>query len=158
MDSGIIDFKNDYQLKTNTAKDENCDLITDSRSIVGRWRNHFSQLFNVLSVNDVRQTEIHKSEPLVPEPSAFEFEMVIEEVKRHKTPGTDRIPAKLIETRGIKIRPEIHKHIDSTWNEEELAQEWKESASVPIYKEGNETDCSNYRGILSSTYKILSHI
>jgi hypothetical protein len=30
---GIVDFKNDYQLRTNTAKDENGDLIADSRSI-----------------------------------------------------------------------------------------------------------------------------
>jgi len=29
-------------------------------------------------VNDVRQTEIQTAEPLVPEPSAFEVEMVID--------------------------------------------------------------------------------
>ena len=33
------------------------------------------------------------------------------------------------------------------WNKEELLEEWKESFIVPVYKEGNETDCSNYRGI-----------
>ena len=86
---GIIDFKNDYQLRTNTAKDENGDLITDSRSILGRWRNQFSQLLNVFGVIGVRQTEIHTSEPLVPEPSAFEIEMVSVELKRHKSPGAD---------------------------------------------------------------------
>jgi len=57
-------------------------LFTDSRSILGRWRNHFSQLLNVFGVNDVRQTEIHTSELLVPEPNAFEIEMVIEEIKK----------------------------------------------------------------------------
>jgi hypothetical protein len=40
--------------------------------------NHFFQLLNVLVVNDVRQTEVHTAEPLVPEPSSFEFEMAIE--------------------------------------------------------------------------------
>ena len=60
---------------TNTVKHEKGDLVTDSHSILARWRNNFSQLFNVQGVSDVRQTEIHTVEPLVPQPSAFEFEM-----------------------------------------------------------------------------------
>jgi hypothetical protein len=39
---------------------------------------------NVRGVNDVRQTEIHTAEPVIPEPSAFEFEIVIEKLKGHK--------------------------------------------------------------------------
>jgi hypothetical protein len=35
-------------------------------------------------VIDVRQTEIHAAEPLVPEPYDFEFERVLEKLKRHK--------------------------------------------------------------------------
>ena len=46
------------------------------------------------------------------------------------------------------------------WNKEELPEEWKESISVPIYKKGDKTDCSNYRSyhFLPTTYKILSNI
>jgi hypothetical protein len=45
-------------------------------------------------------------------------------------------------------------------NKEELPHQWKESIVVPIHKKGDETDCSNYRGIsvLSTSYKILSNI
>jgi hypothetical protein len=43
-------------------------LVTDSYNILSRWRNHPSQLLNIHGVNDVRQTEIHTAEPLVPEP------------------------------------------------------------------------------------------
>jgi hypothetical protein len=55
-----------YQLRTNLVMDEKSDLVTDSHSVLARWRNHFSQLFDVHGVNDVRQTEIHTEEPLVP--------------------------------------------------------------------------------------------
>ena len=46
-------------------KDEKNDLVTDSNSILARWRNHFCQLLNVHRVIDVRQTEIHTTEPHV---------------------------------------------------------------------------------------------
>jgi hypothetical protein len=42
------------------------DLVADSHSILDRWRNYFSWIFNVRGDNDVRQTEIHTEEPPVP--------------------------------------------------------------------------------------------
>jgi len=40
-----------------------------------------------------------------------------------------------------------------------LPEKWKASIIVPVYKTGDKTDCSNYRGIcfLSTTYNILSN-
>jgi len=93
----ISDFKNGYQRRTNIVKNEKGDLVSDCHSILARWRNHFSQLFNVSGVTGVKQTEKHTVEPLVPEPSALEVEMAIEKLKRHKSSsGIDQIPAELI--------------------------------------------------------------
>ena len=55
---------------------------------------------NTHGFNDVRQTEIHIAETLVPEPSAFEVELAIEKLKSHKSPGIDQIPAELIKAGG----------------------------------------------------------
>ena len=52
-----------------------------------------------LKVNDVWQTVIHRAEPLVPEPSAFDVEMATEKVTRRKSRGVDQIPAK--QSRGL---------------------------------------------------------
>jgi len=93
---------------TNLAKDENGGLVTDSHSILPRWRKYFSQLLNVPGANDVRQTEIHTAELLVPEPSTFEFEFAIEKLKSHKSPGTNQIPSELIKAGGRKFRYVIH--------------------------------------------------
>ena len=118
------------------------------------------QLLNVHGVNDVRQTEIDTAEPLVPEPSASEVELAFEKLKTHKSPGIDQIPAELFKAGSGKICYEIHKHIISIWNKEELPEEWKEPIIVPICKKGNKTDCTNYRGLslLPAMYKILSSI
>jgi len=80
-------------------KNEKEDLISDSLSSLASWRNHFPQLLNVYGVNDVRQIEIQTAEPLLPEPS--KAEMVIEKLKRHRSPGVDQIPAELIKAEGI---------------------------------------------------------
>jgi hypothetical protein len=80
----------------------------------------------------------------LPEPSAFEVEMAIEKLKRHRSPGTDHIPAELIKAGSRIIRYEIHKLIISIWNKEELPEQWKESIIAPIYKKGDKTGCSNY--------------
>ena len=67
-------------------------------------------LLNVHGVHDVRQTETHTAEPLVPEPSAFEVDLAIEKLKSHKSPGVDQIPVELIEEGCRKIHYQIHKH------------------------------------------------
>ena len=102
---------------------------------------------NVHSVNDVRQTEINTTEPLVPEATAFEFELVIEELSRQESPGSNEIPRELIKAVSRTIRYEIRKLFIYIWNKEELPEEWKESIIVPIYKRGDKTECSTYRGI-----------
>jgi hypothetical protein len=83
-----------------------------------------SQLFSVHGVNDIRQMEVHTTEPLVPVPNAFEGEMCIENLKRRKSPGIDEIPAELLKAGGRTIRFEIHKLTSSIWYKEELPEEW----------------------------------
>jgi len=110
---GISDYKKGYQPRCNIVKDEKGDLVADSHGIVARWRNYFSQLFNVHGVKDVGQAEIHTAEPLVPELSASELELAIDKLKSHKSPGIDQIPAELIKAGGGTIYLEIHKLIIS---------------------------------------------
>jgi hypothetical protein len=74
----ISHFKWDYQPIPSIVKGEKDDLVTDNHSVLAMCRNYFSQLLNVLGVNEIRQTEIRTVEPLMPELSAFEFEMAIE--------------------------------------------------------------------------------
>ena len=70
---------------------------------------------NVHGINNSRQTEIHKTE-LVSDPTVFEFEVAIENLKRHKTSGIDQIPAELIKAGGRTICFEIRILINSVSN------------------------------------------
>jgi hypothetical protein len=70
---------------------------------------------------DVRQTEMHTAEPLVPDPSPFEVKISIAKLKRYKLPGTDQILAELIQAWGETLWCEILKIINPIWNKEELS-------------------------------------
>jgi len=47
-------------------------------------------------VNNVRQTEIHTAEQLVPELSAFGVGLAIEEIKSHKSPGIEQFKDRVV--------------------------------------------------------------
>jgi hypothetical protein len=54
------------------VKDENGDMVADAYNILNMWKNYFCQILNVHGINNVRQTEMHAAESLMPEPSSFE--------------------------------------------------------------------------------------
>jgi len=60
-------------------------LVTEFHHIFVMCWNHFLQLVSVHGVSDLRQTEIHTAQPIVPELSAFEVQMTIEKIKSHIT-------------------------------------------------------------------------
>jgi hypothetical protein len=123
------------------VKDENGDLLTDFHNILNRWKsNYFSQLLNVHNVSDVKQIVVHTAEPSVPGPSRLEEEIAVAKLKKYKSPGSDQIPAELIQAGGEILLSAIHKLINSVWNKEELPDQWKESIIVPVHKEGDKTD------------------
>jgi hypothetical protein len=81
---GINEFKKGHQHRTNFVKDKRGDLLADPHKILNRWNNYFCQLLNVHGTGGVRQTEMHITEPFVPEPSASEIEVAVGKMKRYK--------------------------------------------------------------------------
>jgi hypothetical protein len=65
------------------------------------------------------QAEKHTAEPFVPKSSAADIEVAIRKMKRYKAPGSDQIPAELIQAEGRgKLHSDIHKLIMLIWNKE----------------------------------------
>jgi hypothetical protein len=88
----------------------------------------------VHNVSDVRHTEVSTAEPLVSGPNHLEAEISIAKLKKYKSPGSDQIPAELIQAGGEILLSAINKLINSVWNKEELPGQWKESIIVPVHK------------------------
>ena len=70
----------------------------------------------------------------------------------NKISGGDRIPLDLfqiLEDDAVKVRHSICQQI---WKTQQWPQDWKRSVFIPILKEGNAKECSNYR-----TIALISH-
>jgi hypothetical protein len=73
------------------------------------------------------------AEPLVPGPSRLDVEIAIAKLKKYKSPGSDQIPAELIQARGETLLSAIYK-VNFVWNKEEFPDLQQEYIIVPIHK------------------------
>jgi hypothetical protein len=78
---------------------------------------------NVHRVNDVRQAEIHTTEPLILEPNPLEVDIALAKLKKHKSVGSDQIPAEMFESGCVTLRSAILKLINTIWSMEELPEQ-----------------------------------
>jgi hypothetical protein len=114
----------------------------------------------VQRVSDIRQIEIHTTEPFVPESSPFGTEIAKENLKNYKSLGNDQILSLLVQVGDDTLRSEIQKVINFNWSKTKLSCQWQESIIVPIYRKGDKSACNNYRriSVLKTSYKNLSNI
>jgi hypothetical protein len=98
------------------------------------------------------------AEPLVPGPSRLEVEIAIAKLKKYKFPGSDEIPAELIQAGGEILLSVIHTLILFGIRKNCLIS----GRSLLLYQFTKRVIklTNNYRGIslLSTSYKILSNI
>jgi hypothetical protein len=85
------------------VKYENGYLLANFHNNLIRWKNCFCWLLNVHGINDVRHTEIHAAEPLVPASNSFEVEIATENLSRYNP-----ILAQMIQLGYNKLHSEIH--------------------------------------------------
>jgi hypothetical protein len=111
---------------------------------------------NVHRFNDVRQIEIYSAESLVPDPSPFEVEINISNLKSYKSLGSDQNTAELNKAGCEILHSNFHKSIHFIWNKEKLPDKWNEPIIIPVNNKGDKTDCSIYRGLslLPTSYKM----
>ena len=70
----------------------------------------------------------------------------------YRVSGGDRIPAelrKILNDDAVKVLHSIHEQI---WKTQQCPQDWKRSVFIPVPKEGNAKECSNYHTIALISY------
>ncbi|CAH2084447.1 unnamed protein product [Euphydryas editha] len=149
-----------YQPKTNACRNRDGGLLTEKEDIVERWREHFDNLLNVGDDDsDLLPTYYNVEEQLEP-PTLLEIKAVLNQLKTNKAPGADAINSEMLKSGGPSLEDRLHHLVTTIWNVERMPEEWNLAIIAPIYKKGDKTECSNYRGIslLSVAYKVFSGV
>ncbi|XP_015376954.1 PREDICTED: uncharacterized protein LOC107171242 [Diuraphis noxia] len=158
-------IKEGFKARTNSITDTNGHIILEPCEIVNKFQEYFEELLNNKNSrtgnnNNGKYEEIlyHTAEPELPAPNIEEIEIIIKSLKNNKYPGEDNINPELLKIAGKEILINIHHIIANIWNSEQVEQEWSSSVICPIFKKGDPTKVSNYRGIslLDTAYKVLS--
>ena len=89
---------------------------------------------------------------LEPDILECEIEWALGSITTNKASGGDGIPAELFQIPKDDVVKVLHSICLQIWKTQEWPREWKRSIFIPIPKEGNAKECSNYH-----TIALISH-
>ena len=125
------------------------ELIVNQQRRLVRWAEHFKGQFNCppASVASVAVSAQVVWSVSTDPPSEAEIRKEIQNLGRHKAPGSDSLPPALFKDGGTILVRELHVLFSKVWSTEQVPSSWGESIVVPIFKKGPRNDCANHRGI-----------
>ena len=142
---------------------DNTTLIKDPNKILGRWHEHFKDLFFNPSevdndaIDSLPQAEIrHHLDRL---PTFEEVELAAKQLNSGK--ASVEVPVELLQTGSKNVLHAIHDSFVNSWGGIPIPQDWINGILVSIFKgKGEKSVCDNYRGItlLESVGKVLARL
>ena len=81
-------------------------------------------------------------------------------ITMNKASGGDGIPGKLFQILKDDAMKVLHSICQQIWKTQQWPQDWKRSVFIPIPKNGNAKECSNYHtvALISHTSKVMLKI
>ena len=142
-------YRKESQPPAYAIKDQNDEnLLIDPRDIELRWKSYFENLLNPPDEDyEEHGIDYQVEESDEPDLSINEICKALKKMKNGKAPGEDRIPAELLKNMGNSGNIWFLELCLSFWNGGEIPDDWGKDLMCPIYKKGDKTVCSNYRGI-----------
>ncbi|CAF3333272.1 unnamed protein product [Rotaria sp. Silwood2] len=144
--------------QTRSVKDANGELITKEENILKRWKEYFAELYNPSSGhnNNVNEKVSGGSNDI----TMAEVASAIKSLKSGKAAGIDEIRPEMLKTLnddGIRWLTRI---CGIVWRTGKAPTDWQTGIVIPIFKKGDQRECSNYRGItlLSLPGKVFARV
>ena len=154
----IRDTKGTFHAKMGSIKDRNGMDLTEAEDIKKRWQEYTEELYK----KDLHDPDSHDGVITHLEPDILECEVkwALESITTNKASGCDGIPVELIQILKDDAVKVLHSICQQIWKTQQWPQDGKRAVFIPIPKNGNLKECSNYRTIalISHTSKVMLKI
>uniref|UniRef100_A0A4W2ENV5 RNA-directed DNA polymerase n=1 Tax=Bos indicus x Bos taurus TaxID=30522 RepID=A0A4W2ENV5_BOBOX len=123
---------------------------TEAEDIKKRWQEYTEELYK----KDLHDPDNHHGVITDLEPDILECEVkwALESITMNKASGGDGIPVELFQILKDDAVKVLHSICQQIWKTQQWPQDWKRSVFIPIPKESNAKECSNYH-----TIALISH-
>ena len=146
----IRDTKGTFHAKMGSIKNRNGMALTEAEDIKKRWQEYTAELYK----KDLHDPNNHDGVITHLEPDILECKVkwALGSITMNKASGGDGIPVELfqiLKDNAVKVLSSICQQI---WKTQQWPKDWKRSIFIPIPKNGNAKECSNY-----FTIALISH-
>ena len=123
--------------------------LRETEDIKKTWQE-YTELYK----KDLHNPDNHDGVITHLEPDILEYEVkwALGSITTNKASGDDGIPAELFQILKDDAMIVLHSIYQQVWKTQQYPQDWEMSVFIPIPKEGNAKECSNYR-----TIALMSH-
>ena len=124
--------------------------LTEAEDIKKRWQEYREELYK----KDLYDSDNHDGVITHLEPDILECEVkwALGSITVNKASGGDGIPVMLFQMQKDDAVKVLHSISQQIWKSQQWPQDWKRAVIIPIPKEGNAKECSNYH-----TIALISH-
>ena len=131
--------------------------LTEAEDIKKRWQEYTEELYK----RDLNDPDNHDGVITHLQPDILECEVTwaLGSITTNKASGSDGIPAELFQILKDDAVKVLHSTCQQIWNTQQMPQDWKSSAFIPIPKKDNAKECSNYYTIalISVWFNLVTH-
>ena len=141
----IRDTKGTFHAKRDTIKDRNGTNLREAEDVKKRWQEYTEELYK----KDLHDPDNHNDVITHLEPDILEYEIkwALGSITMNKASGSGGIPVELFQILKDDAVKVLHLICQQIWKTQQWSQDWKRSVFIPIPKNVNAKECSNYRTI-----------
>lgn len=108
-------------------------LLTESKEIAREFKDMFEKLLNQSNENNT-VLQYSTVEQLLEKPSEEEVKIGLDMLRHGKAPGDDEIVSECLKKGGQGLLNQLHKLMNTIWEQEEIPEAWRISIICPIHK------------------------